>query len=522
LPHINTKINAMKKLNIEIKQENTEPAPANQHESVEVKFSSKPASHETAGANTFPKNVQEPAAEPSEKQKHLQQLHENRFNKKGARIAFHLVNFGGLHQIFNNVASVVITFVLATSKSADWMKEKLAENEIGKAISFVLSLPGKVVDGSFKLAGVDLNKGLNALPEAEKAAELRWRAAKSRRSAIEVAFMCIAGFLALAPVWYLENRREGFLNKVDNWLHPNRTPEEREAAALKPGDEPKETWWNLIRARLVALAVVFGIDQVRDNVDSILKHNHISQNKPGMYKNIDTELGWGLGNKLYDKFGEKPRAFLAKLLSGNKVKLSAIQDETREDILKIINAPQEIIAESKKIHELHNEIKLNHGNAGKEHELLAKIEGIESALKKDSKLFAHVERAVFAEQSRMFITKEFFLTTILSIVIYAATKWKPAHNLLSKVGLKKKAHDNDCHEKNYAGEVNAVPSVAVINDTLSPLDSSQKKMDESCDHPPKYSDKSSISKKISQKKPNTSFTEKLASMNEQPVVQLGM
>ncbi len=499
----------MKPLVIENNKKNEESAEA---------ISTAAASPATMNSPEAPK----PSAAEQAKEQHLKQLHENRFEKKGARIAFHLVNFGGLHQLFNNTASVVITFVLATTRSADWMKDKLATNTIGKAIGFVVHLPATVVDGAFKLSGVKLNKGLDALSPAARANELKIRADKSRRSAVETLFMCVAGFVALAPVWYLENHREGFLNKVDNWLHPNRTPEEKQAAALKPGDEPKETWWNLIRARLVALGVVFGIDQVRDNVDSILKHNHTSQNKAGMYKNIDTMFGWGLGDKIYKMIPERASRIIGKIFSGNNVKLSAIQDDTREDILKIIEAPQEIVEKSNLIKTHRDHIRAHYGNKPIEQKYLKEIEAIETELKA-SKNFKFVERAVFAEQSRLFITKEFFLTTVLSIVIYACTKWPPAHKLLSHVGLKKKGHDGDCHDKNYSGEVAGFPGAAVISDTLSPLESLHKKEQESCDHPPRHADKHSAAvKKQPLRKPAQNFTEKLVSSPDQHALQMGM
>lgn len=151
------------------------------------------------------------------------------------------------------------------------MKDKMANTAVGKGLSTVLNAPAKAVNGIFKVFGIDMDKGLKALPAAEREKELLARANKSRRSAIEVAFMCAAGFIALFPVYYLENHREGFLNKVDNWLHPKRTKEEKEAAALKPGDEPKETWWNLINARIIALAVVFGFDQTRPQYIRIMR-----------------------------------------------------------------------------------------------------------------------------------------------------------------------------------------------------------------------------------------------------------
>jgi hypothetical protein len=401
------------------------------------------------------------------------------------------------------------------------MKESLAKSEAGKVISFALSLPGKAVNGAFKLGGVELNKGLNALPEAEKTAEIAYRAAKSRRSAIETLFMCIAGFVALAPVWYLENHREGFLNKVDNWLHPNRTPEEKEAAALKPGDEPKETWWNLIRARLVALAVVFSIDQVRDNVDSILKHNHISQGKPGMYKNIDSVAGWGFGNKMYDWMPEKVRSWLAKFLSANKVKLSGIQHENLEDILKITNAPPEILEAGKQIIGHHSEIRKYHGNPEEQLKIMAEIEHIEAGLKKDSKLFAHVERAVFAEQSRLFVTKEFFLTTILSVVIYGATKWKPAHNLLSKVGFTKKSHKEACHDEQGLNEVSVVPAVAVIEDSIAGTQEPQHSSKKHCTPEKNKFSNRVTAKKAPRSEASASFADKIMQSQEQQGLQLG-
>lgn len=460
-----------------------------------------------------------------ENERKLQELHENRFKKRGARVAFHLVNFGGLHQVFNNVASVVITFVMTTTKFSDSMKERMADTALGRGISNVLSIPGKAVNGIFKLGGVELNKTLHALPEKEKAAELAYRAAKSRRSAVETLFMCVAGFIALFPVWYLENHREGFLNKVDHWLHPKRTPEEKKASELKPGDEPKETWWNLIRARLVALVVVFGIDQARDNVDSILKYNHQSQNKPGMYKNIDTIFGWGLGNKFYDKLNPKTRNLLAKFFSGslkgNHIKLSGIQDETKRDVLTVINAPEHVLKASDEIEQLHKEIRHNPANKELEHTLKSKIEHIETELKASKGGLEAVERAVFAEQSRLFITKEVFLTTILSVVIYGCTKWAPAHKLLSMVGMKKKDKRTHCHDKSFENEVNTVPAVAVISDSLAPFSVHEHALHNCEPHSKKLKSQSSSAKKIAAKEQPSSFVDKVSHGADQPL-QVGV
>lgn len=332
------------------------------------------------------------------------------------------------------------------------MKDKMASTAIGKTLSAVLFAPAKAVNGLFKVVGIDMDKGLNALPAAEREAELLARATKRSRSAIETAFMCAAGFIALFPVYYLENHREGFLNTVDSWLHPGRTKEEKAAAALKPGDEPKETWWNLINARIVALAVVFGFDQTRDNVDSILKHKHESLVKAGkvpagtMYKNMDTEFGWGLGNKIYESMSPKTRSWLTRFFSGNmkgeNIKLMGIQHETRSDVLQMIKAPDFVRKASDEIAELAQKAKLD---PKLEETVAQQIKTIEHNVKAMPGGAQTLERAVFAEQSRLFLTKEVLLTTILSVVIYGATKWPPAHKALSKIGLvkpHKEGHDN--------------------------------------------------------------------------------
>lgn len=411
-------------------------------ENIKDPAASPQASVEPPAPNQAMMGAPEKSPEALALEKHLQELHENRFEKKGARAVFHLVNFGGLHQAFNNIASVVITYLLATTKYADHMKDGMAHGPVGKGLSFVLTLPGRAVNGAFKLGGADLNKELNMLPEAEKTAELAFRAAKSQRSAIETAFMTIAGFVALAPVWYLENHRVGFLNKVDNWLHPNRSPEEKKAAALKPGDEPKETLWNLTRARLIALAVVFGIDQVRDNVDSILRHKHQSAKKPGMYKNIDTELGWGLGDKIYERLSPKTRSWLARFFSGSKntenITLRNIQDETRGDVLTITKAPQFVHDAGAEIARLGEKIRKSSHDKGLVQSLEKQISAIDNTARSSKEGFNAIERAVFAEQSRLFITKEVILTTILSVVIYACTKSARVHKLMETVGLAKK------------------------------------------------------------------------------------
>ena len=350
---------------------------------------------------------------------------------------------------------MIITYYMTTTKLADTMKDKMANTAIGKSLSTVLNAPAKAVNGLFKVAGIDMDKALKSLPAAEREKELLARANKSRRSAIEVAFMCAAGFIALFPVWYLENHREGFLNTVDSWLHPKRTKEEKEAAALKPGDEPKESWWNLINARIIALAVVFGFDQTRDNIDSMLKHKHETLVKAGqvpasqMYKNMDTTLGWGLGNKIYDRMSPKTRGWLTRFFSGNmqgeNIKLTGIQHETRGDVLQIINAPDFVRKASDDITELAKKAKLNPNDSTLQETIKQQIKTIEHNVKAVPHGAQTLERAVFAEQSRLFLTKEVLLTTILSVVIYGATKWPPAHKALSKIGLvkpHKEGHDN--------------------------------------------------------------------------------
>src|SRR5690349_6613550 len=99
-----------------------------------------PAATATAEKPAAPEN------KPQYDDPHLQELHDNRFEKKGARRAFHAVNFLGLHQIFNNVTSVIITYKMATSGLANKMKDSMAKSPIGKGLSLVLTAPSKAIN----------------------------------------------------------------------------------------------------------------------------------------------------------------------------------------------------------------------------------------------------------------------------------------------------------------------------------------------------------------------------------------
>jgi hypothetical protein len=410
----------------------------------------------------------ENSKEKSPQEKRLQELHDDRFEKKGARRTFHLVNFLGLHQIFNNVMSVVITFMLATTGLATKMKSRMANDPIGRALSAVMTAPSKAINFGFKVCGMDPDKKLNALSPELRKKELAIIAYEANRNAIETAFMTIAGFIALIPVYFLEKHRAGFLNGVDNLLHPGRTKEEKKAAALSSEDEPKETLWNLFRARIIALVAVFGIDQIRTNFDRILREKHINQNKPGMYKNVESVAGWRFGDWIYNHIGEKPRNWLTRFFSGsldiwpegirnwfkklgcgnleeNNIALSKIQHETRGDVLKITNAPEFVRDASERIAKLGEEMHKNYGNDAVREALKKQIAAIDAEVKAAGH-FKAVERAVFAEQSRLFWVKEFALTTILSVIIYYCAKSETAAKLFEKVGLAKKG----TYEKEHA------------------------------------------------------------------------
>lgn len=406
-----------------------------------------PAPEPTAQAQT-PETQKSP--DDLAKEKHLQELRDNRFEKKGARIAFHAINFGGLHQLFNNTASVVITFVLAASGLADKMKDSMANGPVGKSLSAVLSVPGRIVNFGFKLCGMDFNKEINEIKNPlVKQKKLASIAHEANRNAIETAFMTIAGFIALLPVYALERNRAKFLNWADNLLHPGRTPEEKKAAALTVEDEPKETLWNLFRARMIALAAVFGIDQIRTNFDRILRERHISQNKPGLYKNVESVMGWRLGDWIYNHIGENSRNFIARVFSGNlkgeRIALGKIQHETRGDILKLINAPDFVHKASEKIATLQEKVAENYSNIIEAKKLKNEIKAIDNEVRSAGHAQV-VERAVFAEQARLFFTKEFILTTILSIIIYYCAKSETALKFMEKVGLAKKG----TYEKEHA------------------------------------------------------------------------
>ena len=474
------------------------------------------ATHAQVAAPTQ-NQASEPQKSPAElaREKHLQELHDNRFEKKGARRVFHSVNFLGLHQLFNNTASVVITFVLATTNLADKMKDSMANGPIGKSLSAVLTAPSKAVNFAFKICGMDFNKEVNALSPELKKNKLAAIAHEANRNAIQTAFMTIAGFIALMPVYILERNRAKFLNWADSLLHPGRTPEEKKAAALTVEDEPKETLWNLFRARIIALVAVFGIDQIRTNFDRILREKHNNQNKPGMYKSVESVIGWRFGDWIYNHIGEKPRNWIARFfsgkMSGENIALGKIQHETRGDILKLTGAPEFVREASERIATLGEEIRKNHGNDTVIKGLESQIKAIDHEVKAAGHLKA-VERAVFAEQSRLFFTKEFTLTTILSAIIYYCAKSPTALKCMEKVGLAKKGTYEKEHAKlearRHAKQHTAAPETA-------PASSGQEELSEK-----RWSGREENQPRAKAAAPAASFKEAVAQNPQEAAVSL--
>jgi hypothetical protein len=402
-----------------------------------VTLPSKLAAASDESPNAIPEEVA--ANIDNEKQKQ-----DKKHDKPFARAMFHLTNFLGLHVIFNSTVSLFIAYNLLPTKAAKSAMTTMANiaTPINAAWMKYVSNPiRKMIQGpAFK-----------ELAKEEMAAKI----AHSARSRVETAFMCIAGFLALYPVKYLEDHRAQFLNFFDNLVHPGRTQAEKDAVALKPEDEPKETWGNLIRARFVGLGVVFGVDALQQQFNNSLGYNK---------GNIDTNV-WKWGAKTSDEMSKTSpglRTWLVNFFSRKNITLSGIQtdinpvNDMRGHLLRNIEAPKEMITASHEMTKLQDKI-MKSTDKGLISRLSEEVTKINETLLKKPGIKPHMERAIFAEQSRLLLTKEIFLTLVVSATIYTAAKAPFMARLFEKIGLKKKEEPATKASDNKPQKADAAP-----------------------------------------------------------------
>ena len=241
--------------------------------------------------------------------------------------------------------------------------------------------------------------------------------------------MCIAGCIALFPVKYLEDHSAGFINAADDLFHPNRSKEEKESSHLRQEEQPKESWGNLIRARVIGLSAVFAADGVQQNINN----KRMAQGKG----TFDTAV-WQWGANTYETMKESTRSRLIEFFSRKQINLSSIQPMMRSSLLDTIGSPPELRKVSDEILVLQKQMR---ATSDKAH-----IKGLEADVAKIEQAFhaAHphlkpdVERAIFAEQSRLLITKELWLTLLCAGFIYTAAKAPFMANFFEKMGMGKK------------------------------------------------------------------------------------
>jgi hypothetical protein len=368
-------------------------------------------------------NVNETAKEPAKQQPSEKHVDYKKLKKDHpvSYWAFHLTNFVGLHFLFNSTVSLFIAYNLLPTKPAKAAKEFLGR--ISTPVNAAVSKLTTPIKEFF------LGPNFKRLTEEEMAASV----AHSARSRVETAFMCIAGFLALWPVKYLEDHRAEFMNFVDHLVHPGKSKEERKKTDLKPEEMPKETWSNLIRARFVGLGVVFGADALQQ------RFNNWRTYEKG---NIDTSA-WKWGAKISEKMPEGMRSWLVNFFSRKHIDIAHIQPEMRGHLLDAIQSPREL-------HNIHKQLSPLQEKMLKTTDK-ATLEGLEKNIGKINEQFTkshphlkpHIEKAIFAEQSRLLFTKEIFLTLLISTVIYVSAKAPFMAKFFEKVGLKKKEHNPD-------------------------------------------------------------------------------
>jgi hypothetical protein len=336
--------------------------------------------------------------------------------KKGALAAFHALNFGGIHVIMNSALSLWLTYNLLPTKPAqkamEWMTK--ISMPINEAIGKVTTPLRKAFQGA-------------AFKEVSRE-EMLANVMHSSRSRVETAFMCIAGCIALFPVKWLEDGRHTFMNAVDNMLHPGRTQAEKNAAALTKEDVPKETWGNLIRARIVGLTAVFATDALQQRFNNWLTYDK---------GNVDTAV-WKWSARASEKMDTGLRSKIVNFFSRKNITLGGIQHKVRDDLLKTIDSPKELKDFSAQLKPLQEKIEKTADTAvhAAVHQEVDRLS--ENFVKQHPHLQPEIERAIFAEQGRLMITKEIFLTILCASFIYASAKAPFMARLMEKVGLKSK------------------------------------------------------------------------------------
>jgi len=375
--------------------------------------------------NTAKEQAAQPALAPvstSTDTNNAAKPHVDPHDKKAARLAFHAVNLVGLHMIFNSTVSLLIAYNLLPTKFAQRQIKALATSPFGHAADKIFSLPAKGIDAVLKMGGVKVEK--KVLTETEKMLEMR----HSARSSVETAFMCIAGFFALAPVKYMEDHRAEFLNSADNMFHPGRSEAEKAAVALKPEDEPKETWGNLLRARFVALAAVFSVDRMQQHINNWMTYER---------GNIDT-VAWKFGAKTFDNMNPKLREGIINFFDRKHVGAAGVQEMIRAPLLDAIDAPKELRDATKKLKHMRDELKANYNDVTFRENKKAEIRIFSEKIEKNPAFKEDIQKVVFAEQSRLVLTKELWLTFVMSVVIYTAAKAPFMAKFFEKIGMGKK------------------------------------------------------------------------------------
>lgn len=237
-------------------------------------------------------------------------------DKKAARFALNAFNFLGLHWVGNSALSLWITYNLASKEGTQKVLHTIA-----RGIT-------PVVHGWEKAkASIGLN-GLSKLSKEMRAAHIN----QTARSFTETAVMCLAGSIILVPVKKLEDHKTQIIDSIDGVIHPNREKPDASLVETKGGAQPeehKETWTNLIRARVLALFPIFWLD----NRIQAFNNTRSAQNLP----NIDT-AEWNMGAKLYDKMKPTTRERFINFFSRKGISKDSIQPLVIESLEKTVGS----------------------------------------------------------------------------------------------------------------------------------------------------------------------------------------
>lgn len=366
-------------------------------------------------------------------------------DRKFANKAFNALNYLGLGWIANSSLSLWITYNLLPTRAAQKGIDGLQKTfvPISTAVDKAKGAVGlRTLKDKARAEVMKNNAHLSEEALEKMAAEVqKSHMLEHARSWAEILCMFIAGTTMIVPMKMMEDNKEWWVDKLDGLRHGKLNRSEDNPRLEDSHD--KQTWGRLLKARVMGMAAVLGINSGMD----VFNVARASKGKG----NFDT-AEWKMGAHLYDNMSDKNRERVVGFFSRKGVEIDSIQPALQRKVMDTVNKDTpELIKHTARLGELHDVAKermkeYNAKHKAKQyelHEMLTDAESAERAairnkIANNPELKKATERAIFAEQTRL-LSKEISLTLIMAGLVWAFSRAKPKPE---KKGADKKQPDN--------------------------------------------------------------------------------